>query len=86
MQAIAAVKGASAIDLLMVDAVMPEISGFETYRKLREINPQVKVILSSGYSVEGVARNALEMGAADFIGKPYTLETLSRVLKRAHPA
>ncbi|PYV08696.1 MAG: hypothetical protein DMG23_12910 [Acidobacteria bacterium] len=74
------------IDCVLLDMVMPEISGFETYRKLREINPQVKVILSSGYSVEGVARNALEMGAADFIGKPYTLETLSRVLKRAHPA
>ncbi len=77
---------AQEIDCVLLDMVMPEISGFETYRKLREINPQVKVILSSGYSVEGVARNALEMGAADFIGKPYTLETLSRVLKKAHSA
>src|SRR5947209_20408141 len=69
------------IDCVLLDMVMPEISGFETYRKLREINPQVKVILSSGYSVEGVARNALDMGAADCIGKPYNIETLSRVRK-----
>ncbi len=72
------------IDCVLLDIVMPEISGLETYQRLREINPQVRVILSSGYSVEKVARQALDMGAADFIGKPYSLETLSLRLKKIH--
>jgi PAS domain S-box-containing protein len=77
---------AQEIDCILLDVVMPEISGLETYQKLRQINPQARIILSSGYSLERVAREAREMGAADFIGKPYTLETLSRKLKTAHQA
>jgi CheY-like chemotaxis protein len=69
------------IDCVLLDLVMPDLSGLETYQKLREINPQVRVILSSGYSLEKFAQEARGMGA-DFIGKPYTLETLSVALKR----
>jgi len=71
------------IEYVLLDLVMPEVSGLETYQKLREINPQVRVILSSGYSLEKFAQEARAMGA-DFIGKPYTLETLSGALKRLH--
>jgi len=74
---------AKEIDYVLLDMVMPEVSGVETYHKLRQINPQVRIILSSGFSQDRVARDVLRMGAAEFIGKPYSLETLSLALKKA---
>jgi CheY-like chemotaxis protein len=71
------------INYVLLDMVMPQMNGLETYQRLREINPQVRIILSSGYSLDRVANEARQMGAADFIGKPYSLETLSLALKRA---
>jgi PAS domain S-box-containing protein len=71
------------IDCILLDMVMPKISGLETYHKLREINPQARIILSSGYSMDRIAREVREMGAVDFLGKPYSLETLSVALKKA---
>lgn len=69
---------------VLLDMVMPEISGLETYQKLREINPQVRVILSSGYSERRMAHQARDAGINAFLGKPYTIETLSLALKRIH--
>jgi PAS domain S-box-containing protein len=73
---------ASQIDRVLLDMVMPGTSGLEVCRRLRGINPKVKVILSSGYSSGGVAREARLAGAIGFIGKPYSLEELSRALHR----
>lgn len=75
---------AGEVGCVLLDMVMPEISGLETYQKLREINPQARVILSSGYSMDKIARQALDMGAADFLGKPYSLEKLSLTLRRIY--
>ncbi|HUZ47345.1 MAG TPA: response regulator [Terriglobia bacterium] len=68
---------------VLLDMIMPDISGLETYGLLRDINPGVKVILSSGYSSEHVKRQVEEACGADFLGKPYTLETLSQAIKKA---
>jgi len=67
---------------VLLDMIMPDMSGLETYAKLRDINPQVKVILSSGHSSDRVKRQAVEAGGVDFLGKPYTLETLSQALQK----
>lgn len=72
------------IDCVLLDLVMPDMSGIETYRKLLEIDPHVRVILSSGYSERAVAREVLDLGAAGFLDKPYTLEALSHAIKKAH--
>jgi PAS domain S-box-containing protein len=74
---------AAEIDFVLMDIVLPGMSGIDTCRNLREINPEVKVILSSGYSSRGQDREVLDAGVVDFIGKPYTLETLSKVLRRS---
>ncbi len=71
------------IDCVLLDLVMPDMSGLETYQKLREIDPQVRVVLSSGYSERVVAQEVLSLGAAGFLDKPYTLEALSRAIKKA---
>jgi two-component system, cell cycle sensor histidine kinase and response regulator CckA len=74
---------AAEIDFVLMDIVLPGMSGIDAARKLHEINPRVKIILSSGYSGRGKAQEILDAGVVDFIGKPYTVEMLSRVLSRA---
>jgi two-component system cell cycle sensor histidine kinase/response regulator CckA len=74
---------AAEIDFVLMDIVLPGMSGIDAARKLREINPDVKIILSSGYSGRGKEREVLGAGGVDFIGKPYTVEMLSQILSRA---
>jgi CheY-like chemotaxis protein len=71
------------IDSVLLDLVMPEMSGLETYRRLRQIHPQAHVIFASGYSTRDLFRDNPDARGAGFIGKPYTLEGLSVVLRKA---
>jgi len=74
-------KSHDKIDIVLLDIVMPNMGGSETYDRLRQINPDVKVILSSGYSINGEATAILERGCNDFIQKPFNLNELSKKLK-----
>ncbi|MBW2120183.1 MAG: response regulator, partial [Deltaproteobacteria bacterium] len=65
-----------------LDMIMPEMGGGETYDKLKEINPQVKVLLSSGYSIDGQATDILKRGCDGFIQKPFNISELSQSIKR----
>ncbi len=65
------------IDLVMLDMIMPEISGGEVCVAIKEINPHARVLLSSGYSVEGQASAILKRGCDGFIQKPFSVEKLS---------
>ena len=56
---------------------MPKMDGRATYDRLKEINPQIKILLSSGYSVEKAARNILKGGSDGFIQKPFDVKVLS---------
>jgi CheY-like chemotaxis protein len=69
------------IDLVIMDMIMPGISGGRTFDLLREINPEVDVILASGYSVEGEARMIINRGCRGFIQKPFQMEELSRKVR-----
>lgn len=71
------------IDLVIMDMIMPGISGGRTFDILREINPEVAVILASGYSVEGEARMIIKRGCQGFIQKPFQLQELSRKVREA---
>jgi CheY-like chemotaxis protein len=70
------------IQIVLLDLVMPGITGLETCRRLREMNPNLKVILTSGYTSTETVRDARLAGALGFIGKPYSLEELSAALRR----
>ncbi len=70
------------IDCVLLDLIMPEIGGLETFRRMRKINPQVQVIFASGYSTGEILRDAQDAQEADFLGKPYTLEGLSVMLRK----
>jgi PAS domain S-box-containing protein len=69
------------IDIVILDMVMPGISGGRTFDLLREINPDVGVILASGYSAEGEARKIINRGCWGFIQKPFKLQELSRKIR-----
>ncbi|MCJ7818997.1 MAG: response regulator, partial [Syntrophales bacterium] len=66
------------IDLVILDMLMPGMGGAETFQKLKELDPGVRVLLSSGYSLDGEAQQAMSAGARGFIQKPYRLAVLSR--------
>jgi two-component system cell cycle sensor histidine kinase/response regulator CckA len=65
------------IDIVILDMVMPNMGGGETYYRIKEINPRARVLLSSGYSIDEEAREILARGCDGFIQKPYTLKDLS---------
>jgi CheY-like chemotaxis protein len=65
------------IDIVLLDIIMPFMGGSEAYEALKKINPDVKVLLLSGYSIDGVATEILELGADAFIQKPFNMKELS---------
>jgi two-component system, cell cycle sensor histidine kinase and response regulator CckA len=70
------------IDLVILDMIMPVMSGGETFDRLREINPRVRVLLSSGYSINGQAKTILDRGCLGFLKKPFNLTELSQRLRQ----
>ncbi len=69
------------IDLVILDMIMPEISGAEVFDRIRAEVPGVKVILSSGYSMNGDADKIMKRGCNGFIQKPFDIQTLSEKIR-----
>ncbi|MEA2083146.1 MAG: response regulator [Thermodesulfobacteriota bacterium] len=69
------------IGLIILDMIMPDMSGGEVYDKIKEINPEAMVLLSSGYSINGQAKEILERGCDAFIQKPYGLQEISKKIR-----
>jgi two-component system cell cycle sensor histidine kinase/response regulator CckA len=70
------------IAIVILDMIMPEMGGGETYDRLKEINHNIKVLLSSGYSIDGQAQEILDHGCNGFIQKPFNMRALSREVRR----
>jgi len=70
------------IALVILDMIMPDMGGGETYDRMKEINPDIKVLLSSGYSIEGQASEILKRGCDGFIQKPFNIKELSQELRK----
>jgi PAS domain S-box-containing protein len=69
------------IDLVMLDLIMPGLSGGETFDQLRKIKPGIGVLLCSGYSLSGQAMEIIDRGCNGFIQKPFKLKELSLKLR-----
>lgn len=69
------------IALVILDMIMPDMGGGATYDALRGINPDIRVILASGYILDGTVREILERGCRAFIHKPFTIHELSRKVR-----
>jgi len=65
------------IDLVILDIVMPRLGGHDVFLAMRDINPQLRVLLSSGDSVDGEANAILNDGARAFLQKPFDKTELS---------
>jgi CheY-like chemotaxis protein len=69
------------IDLVLLDMIMPGMSGSATFDRLLEMDPGVRVLLSSGYSINQTAEEMLDRGCRGFIQKPFDVECLSKKLR-----
>jgi PAS domain S-box-containing protein len=70
-----------AIDLVILDMIMPEMGGGETFDRLKEIDPEIRVLLSSGYTINGQAQDILDRGCKGFLQKPYHMTALSHKIR-----
>jgi len=69
------------VDIIILDYSMPEMSGVELFRKIKEIMPDVKVVFSSGYAKEDLV-DVLEEEKLDFLHKPYTIQKVKELLDK----
>jgi len=69
------------IDMVVLDMIMPDMGGGETYDALKMLNSKAKVLLSSGYSIDGQATEILDRGCGGFIQKPFKMKELSQKLR-----
>ena len=68
------------ISLVVLDMIMPKISGMETFNRLKKINPDIKVIFSSGFDSDGTIQDLLNSGAKGFIQKPYLTSEFTKLI------
>jgi len=71
------------IQLVILDMIMPGMSGGETFDHLKAINPEIRTILSSGYSLDGKAQAIMKKGVRVFLQKPYRLNELAQKIREA---
>jgi DNA-binding NtrC family response regulator len=67
--------------MIILDMIMPDMGGSEVYEKIRKIDPEVKILLSSGYSIDGQATEILKKGCNGFIQKPFNLKDFSKKIR-----
>ncbi len=71
------------IDLVLLDMIMPRMNGRECYEELKRINPEVRIVLCSGYLHEEVLQELLENGLNGFLSKPFRSHELSKTIHEA---
>jgi CheY-like chemotaxis protein len=74
---------AATIDLVLLDLTMPIMGGRECFKRLKEIDPRVRVLVSSGFSAESTASDMMSEGALAYVQKPYDIDGLARLVRQA---
>ena len=64
------------VDLVLLDMIMPGMEAGDTYDRLKAINPDIKVLLSSGYALDQKAGAIIDRGCNGFIQKPFNMQVL----------
>jgi signal transduction histidine kinase len=70
------------MDLVVLDIKMPKIDGIETLKRIKEVDPEVMVVLLTGYGTLETAQKAIRLGAFDYLKKPFDIEELREVVKK----
>jgi CheY-like chemotaxis protein len=82
-------KNNQAISLILLDMLMPGLSGTDTFYKLKDINPQAKILIISGFDRDENVDRLLSNGASGYLQKPFSLNSLSRefdaLIEKDHP-
>jgi nitrogen-specific signal transduction histidine kinase/CheY-like chemotaxis protein len=71
------------IDLVIIDMIMPNLGGRECFRRIKSMNPGVRAVLSTGFSLDGAVQEIMDEGIACFIQKPYRMDQLSQAVSKA---
>jgi PAS domain S-box-containing protein len=71
------------VDLVIIDMIMPVLGGRDCFREIKAMNPGVRAILSTGFSMDGTVQEIMDEGIIGFIQKPYRLEELSAAVSKA---
>ena len=71
------------VDLVLLDMIMPKCGGHETFYKLRELDANAKILLSSGYVSENEIQDLLRQGACGFLSKPHRIAVVARAIRDA---
>lgn len=82
LEALSVFQAHSGITHIILDLTMPHLVGEDTFRELRRLDPQARIIMSSGYNELEISQKFAGKGLTGFIQKPYTLATLREVLKK----
>jgi len=69
------------ISLIILDLIMPGMGGGRCLKELLRMDPAVKVLISSGYSINGQAQEALKAGAREFISKPFVMKQMLKLVR-----
>jgi two-component system, cell cycle sensor histidine kinase and response regulator CckA len=77
-------KQKDAIDFVVLDMMLPEIDGAEIFKALKELNPAVKIVICSGYSIDGKASELMKNGADAFLQKPFDINEIRDLLSKIH--
>ena len=85
VEALRYIKTGPHTDLVILDFMMPGLNGLETLRLLKQVRPDLPVLIVSGFCRNETASELLQAGAAGFLQKPFTLEEVSRELERLIP-
>jgi len=75
-------SGGRKLDLIILDMIMPGMDGGKTFDRIREVQPGIPVILSSGYSIKGRATEIMEKGCNGFLQKPFNISELSKKVRK----
>jgi PAS domain S-box-containing protein len=71
------------VDLVILDLTMPRMNGRDTLARLREMSPDLKVLVTSGHQGDQEVRDVMALGASGFIAKPYRLDGMGRAIRQA---
>jgi two-component system chemotaxis response regulator CheY len=71
------------IDLILMDVVMPKLSGIDALRIIRKIDSSARVVIITGNPTDEMRKESFKLGAVDFLTKPFSLKSLIEIIKAA---
>ncbi|HNX56864.1 MAG TPA: response regulator [Prolixibacteraceae bacterium] len=82
LEAVNMVRENDEIDVVLMDIRLPRMNGFEAVEKIKEINPDLPVIIQTAYAMDSTKEEAQRLGCDDFVTKPIIIESLLNILRK----